>query len=112
MFQQRMDQILEEVEGVVSIANDTIIHGQKENKHDTHICHLMQIACKYGLVFSAGKCDLKAKNVMFFGCLYDCNGILPDPAKVVTIANMPAPISSKKIQEFLGMATHLRNFIS
>ena len=33
---------------------------------------------------------------MFFGCLYNCNGVCPDPVKVVAIADMPAPTLSRR----------------
>ena len=33
-FQAKMDQILEGLEGVVSIANDIIVHGVTEEQHE------------------------------------------------------------------------------
>ena len=110
-FQAKMDQILEGLEGVVSIANDIIVHGVTEEQHDKNMRSLMDHAHVNGLVFNPEKCSLKADSVMFFGCLYDRNGIRPDPAKVEAIQAMPAPTCLCELQEFIGMVTYLSKFI-
>ena len=66
-FQAKMDQILEGLEGVVSIANDIIVHGVPEEQHDKNMRSLMDHACVNGLVFNPEKCCLKTESVMFFG---------------------------------------------
>ena len=104
-----MDQILEGLEGVVSTADDIIVHGVTEEQHNKNMRSLMDHAHVNGLVFNPEKCSLKADSVMFFGCLYDRNGIRPDPAKVKAIQAMPAPTC--KLQEFIGMVTYLSKFI-
>ena len=110
-FQAKMDQILEGLEGVVSIADDIIVHGVTEEQHDKNMRSLMDHAHVNGLVFNPEKCSLKADSVMFFGCLYDRNGIRPDPAKVKAIQAMPAPTCLHELQEFIGMVTYLSKFI-
>ena len=110
-FQAKMDQILEGLEGVVSIANDIIVHGVTEEQHDKNMRSLMDHACENGAVFNPEKCSLKADSVMFFGCLYDRNGIRPNPAKVKAIQAMPAPTCLCELQEFIGMVTYLSKFI-
>ena len=110
-FQAKMDQILEGLEGVVSIANDIIVHGVTEEQHDKNMRSLMDRAHVNGLVFNPEKCSLKADLVMFFRCLYDRNGIRPDPAKVEAIQAMPVPTCLCELQEFIGMVTYLSKFI-
>ena len=105
-----MAKILEEVEVAVLIADDIIVHGCIE-EHGSCLYHPIQSACKYGLVFNADKCDLKGESVVFFDCLYDCNGVCLDPAKENGIAKMPGPTSFKETNEFLGMTTYLDNVI-
>ena len=36
VFKKRMDQILEECEGCIGIADDITVHGCTEAKHDAH----------------------------------------------------------------------------
>ena len=77
-----MDQILEECEGFIGIADDITVHGCMETEHDAHPWKLMEVAQKYGLVFNSKKTQVKAPMVKFFGCLYDESGVHPDPEKV------------------------------
>ena len=49
VFQQRMDQTLEECEGCIGIA-DITVHGHMEAEHDACLLKPMEVAQKYGLV--------------------------------------------------------------
>ena len=71
----------------------------------------MQIACKYDMVFSPQKTHMKAQAINFFGCLYDANGVHPDPGKVNAVHALPVPTSVTELQEFLGLVTYLSPFI-
>ena len=84
-FQTKMDQILEGLKGVVSTADDIVVHGVTERQHDDNIRKHMERAHENCLVFNPDKCSIQSESVMFFGCLYDRNGIRPDPAKVEAI---------------------------
>ena len=55
-----MDQILEECEGCIGIADDITVHGSMEAEHDAHLQKLMGVAQKYGLVFNPKKTQVKA----------------------------------------------------
>ena len=106
-----MDQILEGLEGVVSIADDIVVHDTTEEQHNGNMQKLMERARQNGLIFNPDKCLLKADSIMFFGCLYDKNGVQPDPEKVEAIRAMPAPTCLCELQEFIGMVTYLSKFI-
>ena len=77
-----MDQILKECQGCIGIADDITIHGHTKAEHDAHLWDLMHIVCKYDLVFNPQKTHVKAQAINFFGCLYNANGVHPDPGKV------------------------------
>ena len=107
-----MDQILEECQGCIRVTDDITIHGYTEVEHDAHLQNLMQTAQKYNLVFNPQKkTHMKAQAINFFGCLYDANGVHPDPGKVDTVHALPAPTNVTEIQEFLGLPTYLSPFI-
>ena len=106
-----MDQILKECQGCIGITDDITIHGCTEAEHDACLQYLMQIACKYDLVFNPQKTHVKAQDINFFGCLYNANGVHPDPGKVNTVHALPAPTNVTKRQEFLGLVTYLSPFI-
>ena len=111
IFQKKMDQFLEECSGCIRIANDIIIHGCTEAEHDACLCNLMQVACKYEVVFNPQKMHVKAPAINFFGCLYDANGVHLDPEKADAVHALPAPTNVTNLQEFLGMVTYLSPFI-
>ena len=106
-----MDHILEECQGCIVIADDITVHSCTEVEHDACLQNLMQIACKYNLVFNPQKTHVKAQAINFFGCLYDANGVLPDPGKVKTVHTLPACTNITKFQECLGLVMYLSPFI-
>ena len=110
IFQNRMDQFLKECPGCIGIANDITVHGCTEAEHDARLPNLMQVACKYG-VFNPEKMHVKALAINFFGCLYNANGVHPDPEKVDAVHALPAPTNVTEVQEFLSMVTYLSPFI-
>ena len=111
IFQKKMDQILKECQGCIGIADDITMHGCTEAEHDAHLRDLMRIAHKYNLVFNPQKTHVKAQAINFFGCLYDANGIHPDPGKVNAVHALPALTNVTELQEFLGLVTYLSPFI-
>ena len=111
IFQKKMDQILKECQGCIRIADDITVHSRTKAEHDAHLQDLMHIAHKYNLVFNPKKTHVKAQAINFFGCLYNANGVHPDPGKVDTVHALPAPNNVTELQEFLGLVTYLSPFI-
>ena len=111
IFQSRMDQHLDGLTGVVSIADDIVVFGESEEDHDRNLTNLMKQAERKGLVFNSKKCHIKQSCVSFFGNRYTPDGIKPDPDKVRDIRNMPSPQSKEDVQRFLGLLTYLSPFI-
>ena len=71
----------------------------------------MQTVHKYDLVLNPQKTHVKAQAINLFGCLYDANGVHPDPGKVDAVHTLLAPTNVTKLQEFLGLVTYLSPFI-
>ena len=91
IFQEKMNRILEHCPGTIGIADDIDIYGKTEAAHDKALHNLMAVGRMYGLVFNAVQCDVQTPQVKFFGCLYDKEGVHPDPAKIADITSLPAP---------------------
>ena len=111
IFQARMDEILEDLPGVVGITDDVCVHGKDEEEHDRNLKALMDRAKETGLVFNSDKCTIRQPEISFFGNIYSKDGIRPDPAKVHDIQNMSVPQDKEDLQRFLGMMTYLATFI-
>ena len=110
IFQSRMDQHLDGLTCVVSIADDIVVFGENEEDHDRNIINLMKQAKRKGMVFNSKKCHIKQSCVSFFGNRYTPDGIKPDPDKVRDTRNMPSPQSKEDVQRFLGLLTYLSPF--
>lgn len=82
LFQAKMDQIMEGLQGVDSIADDIVIYRKGEEEHNRNLTALMEWAAEAGMVFNSDKCVIKQNNISFFGNLYTDSGIKPDPAKI------------------------------
>lgn len=82
LFQAKMDQILEGLHGVASIADDIVVYGKDEEEHDRNLTALMERAAEAGMVVNSDKCIIKQNNISFFGNMYTDSGIKPDPAKI------------------------------
>ena len=100
-----------ECQGCIGIADDITIHGCTEAEHDVCLWDLMHIPHKYDWVFNPQKTHVKAQAINFFGCLYNANGVHPDPGKVDAVHALLAPTNITKLQEFLGVVTYLGPFI-
>ena len=106
-----MDEILEECEGCIRIADDITVHDCTEAEHDAHLWKLMKVAQMYGLVFNPKKTHVRTPVVKFFGCPYDESGVHLDPEKVDAVHVLPTPTNVTELQEFLSMVTYLSPLI-
>jgi hypothetical protein len=111
IFQEVMDQILEQCPGCIGIADDVAVFGSSEEEHNKNLHQLMKVARKYGLVFNPEKCDIKVPRIKFFGCIYDSTGVHPDPEKVEEIQKLSPPTNVTEIQQFLGIVQYMSPFI-
>lgn len=111
LFQAKMDQILEGLHGVASIADDIVVYGKDEEEHDRNLTALMERAAEAGMVFNSDKCIIKQNNISFFGNMYTDSGIKPDPAKIRDIQKMPTPLNKDELHRFIGMLTYLATYI-
>ena len=110
-YQERMDVILNRCEGVSGISDDIVVYGSTEEQHDKNLINLMNVAREEGLIFNSGKCQIKTKEITFFGRKYTDKGVFPDPEKISDINNMPTPQNKAELQKFLGMLTFLSNHL-
>ena len=90
IFQRMMDQVLAQCDGVISITGDVIVHGKDDEEHNKCLNKLMKVAPEHALTFNSDRCAVKQPSVPFNGCVYDANGVHPDPGMVSPVHNMPA----------------------
>ena len=96
----------------VAIADDIIIFGFDESgsDHDKTVLEVMEKAKLVGMRFNPAKCQFKQKQVKFLRLILTCDGVVPDPAKIEALRNLPEPKDEKLLQSFLGMVNYLSRF--
>ena len=104
IFQKHLNQALENLPGVLCIADDILIYGSGDADeeatadHDRNLQNLLQRCLDRGIVLSPEKMKLRRKEVPFMGHLLTSTGLKPDPAKVEAITNMPKPQDIEGVQ--------------
>ena len=107
----------EDLDGVEVIADDFLICGYGTStdeaiaSHDTNLRLFLDRARERGLKLNPDKVKLRLDSVPFIGHLLTSKGLVPDPDKVSSIANMPKPTNIKSLQQLLGMAQYLSKFL-
>ena len=71
IFLKKMDQIPEECQGCIGIADDITVHGHTKAEHDAHIWNPHACCLQIWVSVQPTKTYVKAPAVNFFGCLYD-----------------------------------------
>ena len=55
MFQEKMDNVFGNLDGLSGIANDTFFDGKSEAEHDRHILNVLDTARENNIRFNPGK---------------------------------------------------------
>ena len=115
-FQRRIQEALDGLNGIANIADDILCFGlgdtwdEAEAEHDRHLLALLERAGQRNLKLNPSKIQFKLPKISFMGHEFTEQGVLPDPAKVEAISQMPQPRDKKALQRFLGMINYLSPF--
>eukprot|EP00057_Strongylocentrotus_purpuratus_P027755 XP_011682229.1 PREDICTED: uncharacterized protein K02A2.6-like [Strongylocentrotus purpuratus] len=116
-FQRRLDEALEGLQGVSTIADDILVYGEGETvteaeiDHDTKLRAVMQRCREKNLKLNKQKLKFKMKEVSFMGHLITEEGLKPDPAKIKAVRDMQNPSDAAGVQRFLGFVNYLSKFL-
>ena len=103
--------MLQDLPGIINIADDIIVYGRDTKEHDECLLSLMIRSEKYGLVFNAKKCIIGTNEINFFGLIYNKHGISSDPERCEAIINLPASTNVTTLRSFLGIANYMSNYL-
>ena len=110
LFQRRMNQMLEGLEGVVCLVDDVLVFGSNREEHDTRLVAVLQWLGKAGATLNQEKCVFYKMSVKFLGHVLDQDGIHADPEKTSAISNMEQPQSVTDLRRFMGLVNQLEKF--
>ena len=106
-FQKQMSELLSDLEGVVCMVDDVLVHGTTQAEHDRHLDAVLKRLKEGNVTLNTAKCQFSRTSVRFLGQLLTSEGIRPDPEKVQAIQQMKQPASIPDVRRFLGMANQL-----
>ena len=99
---------------VLDSANEPLVYKMISAyiaEHDRNLRKTMDTVQRYGLIFTKDKCQIRQKQIKFYGLIWDENGSHSDPEICDRIKSKPKPTSREELQQFLGMIQYLSPFI-
>ncbi len=110
LFQKRMNKILEGLEGVTGLIDDTLIYGKDMAEHDARLAKVMERLEASDVTLNGVKCVFRKSSMKFLGQLISKDGVRADPEKTSAVRNMEVPHSVSDLRRFLGMVNQLGKF--
>ncbi|KAI3754798.1 hypothetical protein L1987_54589 [Smallanthus sonchifolius] len=96
---------------VIVFINDVLIYSKNEGDHVCHLKEVLEALKKEKLYAKFSKCAFWLREVQFLGHVINPNGIMVDPARIVTVREWDIPKTPTEIHSFLGLAGYYRRFI-
>ena len=111
VFQKRISQHLDDLEGVATDIDDILIWGADEKEHDSRLEATLQRCEEINLTLNVNKCKFKVDEVSYCGHIFTKDGVKPCESKIKAIHEMPARSSKKDVERLLGTVNYLAKFV-
>ena len=111
IFQRVMENLLQDIPGVVVYIDDVLITGHDESTHMAALEEVLKRMEQAGLCLSKSKCWFMAPSVEYLGYKIDADGLHPLPEKVRAIEKAPKPKSTTELKAYLGLLTYYGRFL-
>ncbi|KAI3695399.1 hypothetical protein L1987_78396 [Smallanthus sonchifolius] len=96
---------------VIVFIDDILIYSKSEGDHACHLKEVLEALKKEKLYAKFSKCVFWLREVQFQGHVINPNGIMVEPAKILTVREWNIPKTPTEIRSFLGLAGYYRRFI-
>ena len=110
IFQKRMSEILDGLDGVVCLIDDMLIFGATQDEHDRRLHSVLSRLQAANVTLNRDKCVFSVTSIDFLGVRLSPSGIQPDDSKIKALMAIPAPTGIPGLRRFLGMANQLGKF--
>ena len=117
IFQSRLNEALEGLQGVLCIADNILIYGcgdtvdEAEKDHDNKLKTFLKRCRDTGIVLNKHKLKLHCSKVPFFGHKLTRYGLMADEEKTKAILQMPKPENVDDVKRLNGLASYLAKFL-
>ena len=110
IFQRKMAELLQGIEGVVVIMDDILVFGKTESEHDENLEKVIRRLQEAQLRLNKDKCKFKCTSVDYFGHIVSSDGLKPQLEKVDAIKNLSPPENIHELRRILGLVNYLGKF--
>ena len=110
IFNKKMDQIIEGLDGIAKSTDDFLVYARDETEHDERMHQLLTRFRENGVTLNVDKCIFKKQTIEFLGHKIGPQGIQPVESKIAAITNLPTPTNITELRRFLGMANQMAKF--
>ena len=110
-YQQIIRQVVSDIEGVLNIADDLVVHGKSIEEHDQSLHKVLQRLEEKNLTLNPMKCEFRMDKVVFMGLLLSKYGIGPTEERVRAVLEAVQPTTPPEVRSFLGMVGFSARFI-
>lgn len=111
VFQKRMSQIFENIEGCDVIMDDILVWGKSLQEHNERLANVLIAIRREKIKLNKAKCKLQMKEVKYMGHIFNEDGIKTCPDRIKAITEFPQPTNVKELQRFLGMVNYVGKFV-
>ena len=111
-FQRRMNEVLDNLPGVLCLMDDIIVFGKDEREHKPQLLATLQGLQTADVTLNQEKCQFGKSTLSFLGHIVSADGVSADPNKIRAVINMKTPTSTTELRRFLGMVNQLGKFTS
>ena len=106
-----MNEILQDLPGVVCHVDDILMSGKDKEEHDNHLHAMLKKLETKGVMVNKEKCQFTCTKIVFLGHVIDANGISPDPNKMEAIKKMKSPTSIRELWRLMDIINPLNKFL-
>ena len=112
-YQRVMNVVLSSVLGKHTLAylDDVLVYSKTFEDHLVHLDETLTLLNNAGMKLNMEKCEIAKHKIRFLGFQVSAEGVVPDPEKVTSIQQMPAPANPKEVRRFLGATGFFRRHI-
>ena len=111
IFQKRLLNAFEKLNGVECIADDVIIHGETKAEHDKNLNRFLERCKQLGVRLNKDKTETATSQITFMGHLITTDGVHIDPEKVKAVNKFETPSNVEELRRFLGMVNYVARFL-
>ena len=110
-FQTEMNRLLGHLSYVIVYLDDILIFSRSAEEHEQHVREVLSILRREKLIAKAVKCAFFQISLPFLGHIISAEGSTVDPKKISAVQTWPAPTSTHRMQQFLGLSNYFREYV-